>query len=293
MSGSSLPDRWLVASIPKPADPIEGELLVEALRDLAPRGVEELDDRFIVYLPEPEGGESALRVDIARRLAGVFGPEPPVLDLHWQAHEAWEETWRRGIEPRRVTPRILVTPSWADPPAEEGALLITIDPGMAFGTAEHPTTRGSLRLLDGALAPGERIADIGAGSGILSIAAARLGAASVLAVELDEWSCTTARENLALNGVEDRVEVRHIAVGPDFLPDEAPFDGILANIESGILESLLRGFASGLRSGGWLILSGILEDEVASIVAAAAEEGFELEREDREGGWWSGRFRGP
>src|SRR5690606_29236824 len=137
---------------------------------------------------------------------------------------------------------------------------------MAFGTAEHPTTRGSLRLLDPLVEKGIRVADIGAGSGILSIAAALLGAGRVIAVEMDPWSCRAARENTVLNGVDDRVEIREERVGPELLPGEGPFDGIVANIESGILRPLLPSFARDLRESGWLVLSGILQTEADTVL---------------------------
>lgn len=266
------------------------ELLIEELLSLPTRGVEDRGDDLVVYLPPPGEAVEQLLETIRERIARVTGSEVPGIRFRWQEHEEWDDVWRRAFRPRRVTDRLVVSPSWEEPPLEPGDLLITLDPGMAFGTAEHPTTRGCLRLLDGAVRPGDRVVDVGAGSGILSIAAALLGAGRVLALEMDEWACTAAEENARTNGVEGKVTVLTLAVGPEFLPDEAPADGIVANIEAGALTALLPGFRSGLAPGGWLILSGILSHEARGVIQAAGEAGFSLRRPDREDAWWSGLF---
>jgi ribosomal protein L11 methyltransferase len=288
----SPPDRWLVLRVPEPGDEDRRGLLVEVLRELTPHGVEERPDALVAYLPAPEESPESLAQEIGERLAQSVGETVPLrVETTWQAHEAWSDLWREGFRARRITSRIVVAPTWDPPDPEPGDVILTLDPGMAFGTAEHPTTRGCLRLLDPRVLPGSRLADIGAGSGVLSIAAALLGAAQVLAVELDPWAVSVARENVEINGVEDRVEVRAAAVGPSFLPGEAPFHGIVANIEAGILLPLLPGFQGGLEPGGWVILSGILGTEAAGVVEAAEALGLELEEEDREESWWSGAFR--
>lgn len=284
------PRGWRILRVPKPADPDLAALTVDALIQAPIRGVEERDDELVAYLPaDGDERDEALIEEVSLRLADVLG-EAPGLTSTWQAHEAWEERWRQGLGPRRITSRLVVSPSWVEPELKPGELLVVVDPGMAFGTAEHPTTRGSLRLLDRLVEPGQRVADVGAGSGILSVAAARLGADEVVAVEMDAWSCQVARENARANGVEDRVQVRQLTVTPGFLPDEPPFHGIVANIESGVLLPLLGGFAGGLEADGWLILSGIMADEAADVRRAAAAEGLELIAEDREEEWWTASF---
>jgi ribosomal protein L11 methyltransferase len=162
---------------------------------------------------------------------------------------------------------------------------------VAFGTAEHPTTRGCLRLLDTRVKAGDRIADVGAGSGILSIAAARLGAGSVLAFEMDPMACEAARENLSANGVEDRIQVAQETVLPDHPLEGGPYQGVVANLQSSLLLPLFSSFRQALREGGWLIASGILLEEREEVLAGAEEAGFCLEEEDREETWWSGAFR--
>jgi ribosomal protein L11 methyltransferase len=294
------PDRWMVLCIDPGPDPDLRELLVDQLLsgtlltsvgiDGVPRGVEERDAGLVVFLPPPEGVDTeALGARIQAEL-GAGGMESASVEVSWQPHEAWSELWRRGIHTRRVSPRVVVTPPWEPVEPAPGEAVVTIDPGMAFGTSEHPTTRGCIRLLDPRVEVGSRIVDVGAGSGILAIACAKLGAASVLALELDPWACTAARENAERNGVDERVRVRARAVNAEFLPGEEPFDGLVANIESGILLPLIPGFAHGVRAGGWMILSGILQSESHRILERANDVGFELTDEDREGEWWSAAF---
>lgn len=287
------PDRWLVLRVPLPDDEAVRDLWIEELLMLDARGVEEQANHLVVYLPPPREGAESLVRDLTARLAEAGGDRPPEvgpIEIRWQPHEAWEERWKQGFAPRRVTRRITVAPSWDQPEVNPGEILVTIDPGMAFGTSEHPTTRGCLRLLDGRVEPGQRIADIGAGSGILGISAALLGADRVLALELDPWACHAIRENAERSGVTDRVLVRAGAVTADGLPGEAPFDGILANIEAGILRPLLPSLRVALAPRGWLILSGVLRSEADGFVSAAREAGLELDTVDEEAEWWTGAF---
>ena len=286
------PNRWLVLRVPEPGDEDRRGLLVEVLRDLTPHGVEERSDALVAYLPAPEQSPELVASEIGGQLALAVGEVNPLpVETAWQAHEAWSDLWRHGFHARRITSRIVVVPTWDPYEPEPGDIILTLDPGMAFGTAEHPTTRGCLRLLDSRVVPGSRVGDMGAGSGILSIAAALLGATQVVAVELDPWAVFAARENVEANGVGGQVDVRVGAVGPTFLPGEAPFHGIVANIEAGILLPLLSGLKGGIEPGGWIILSGILEGEAAQVVEAMGSLGLELEEEDREEAWWSGAFR--
>ncbi len=296
MSDAS-PDRWLALSVDR-ISPITSELLVEALLGLGARGVQEVEGRLITYVPPPDDPEAFLKraQDVLRKATGL---DDVPLTWHWQEHRDWSVLWRRGLGPRTITPRLVVTPSWceAEAPVEApfeaptGAVVVTIDPGMAFGTAEHETTRGALRLMDRALSAGESLLDAGCGSGILAISAARLGAQDVLAVDMDPYACEAARENADLNGVSDSVRVEDASVTPDWLDGRGPFDGILANIEPGVLVPLLESFAGALRSGGWLILSGITEEEWSDVSRSAALLGFGLEDVDREGEWRTGWFR--
>jgi ribosomal protein L11 methyltransferase len=164
---------------------------------------------------------------------------------------------------------------------------IVIDPGMAFGTAEHATTRGCLRLLDRAVKEGDRVLDVGSGSGILAIAAARLGASEVVAIEADSLACEALRENIEHNGVAERVRCIEAMASADDLARMGPVSGVVANIESGPLAALMNGFAAAVEPGGWLVLSGLLDHEWPSILARAETAGFRLSELDAEAEWRS------
>ena len=281
------PDRWLELTV---RSPLEVEPVSHLLLELGGTAVEESEGILVTYVPPPPELEAFL--DGARhRLQEVSRSAHFDLSWRWKAHEDWESLWRRGLGPRRITPRLIVVPSWEQVEPEPGEIILTLDPGMAFGTAEHATTRGCLRLLDSRVTGGSRIADVGAGSGILSIAAARLGAGEVLALEMDGWACETAIENVSRNGVEDRVKVLEAQVAGGIPLSCAPFDGVVANLQSHLLFPLFSAFLMSLRPTGWLVVSGILVGERDEILSAASAEGFTFVEDDEEDGWWTGAFR--
>ncbi|HZD05729.1 MAG TPA: 50S ribosomal protein L11 methyltransferase, partial [Longimicrobiales bacterium] len=178
------PSRWLVVTV-RPARPEDAGSVAHVLMRLGGRAVaEEADGRLVTHLAEPVDPEEVVGA-VHRALAGLPGGGRAEVETRWQPHRNWAEVWKKGLRPRRVTRRLVVTPSWCEPELRLGDLVLVIDPGMAFGTAEHGTTRGCLRILARTVRPGERVLDVGAGSGILSIAAARLGAVEVLALESD------------------------------------------------------------------------------------------------------------
>lgn len=287
---SPTPERWLEVGARSQAAGDAESLLADGLVALGGRATEERDGWFLTHLPAPADVE-AFASEARSFLTSFTGLDDLEIRTRVQDHEDWAEAWKRGLAPRRVTSRIVVTPSWMDPHAQPGELVIVVDPGMAFGTAEHGTTRGCLRLLDPIVSPGQRILDVGAGSGILSIAAALLGAEHVRAVEGDDLAIETLQENVDANGVSDRVEVLTAWVDNDALLEMGPVDGIVANIEAGILTPLLPGLAGALEAGGWLIMSGILDSQWDALAAAASEQALSLVGMDADGEWRSGLFR--
>jgi ribosomal protein L11 methyltransferase len=281
--------RWLELGVRITASPDHAGLMAEALLELGGRAVEERSGWLYTHVEAPDDlGEFE---DRARKLLAAGTDDGHLqLSVGWRDHVDWSEAWKRGLQPRRITDRLVVTPSWHEVEPQPGVLVIVLDPGMAFGTAEHGTTRGCLRLLDRAVVPGARIADVGAGSGILSIAAAALGAARVVAVEGDPLAIEALEENVRRNGALDRVEWQEHWADESFLQTLAPLDGIVANIESGVLGPLLPGFAATLSDSGWLILSGILREEWGGMELLARTHGFETVDVDRDGMWRSGWF---
>lgn len=168
----------------------------------------------------------------------------------------------------------------------DGATTVVIDPAMAFGTGEHATTRGVIQLMQSVVTGDALVADLGAGSAILSIAAAKLGANRVVAIELDPDAESNALENIRRNGVEDRV---HFIGGDAFtlLALLAPVDLVLANILSSVIVELLPVIRDSLATEGRAILSGVLIEERQSMVGEIARGGWAVEAEQTEEGWWS------
>jgi ribosomal protein L11 methyltransferase len=278
----------------------QGEV-AEELIGLGGTAVAQEGDRLTTYLAAPADLDSFLR-GATERLGGIVAE--PELEWRWQEDEDWAQSWRWGLKPRRVGEHLIVTPSWVEPETVPGDTVIVIDPEMAFGTGEHATTRGALRAVESVMRPGARVLDVGTGSAILAIAAARLGAGEVLAVESDPDALENAQDNLRRNGVLDRVELLHGLVDDEFLAVLGPgrFDLIVANVLSGVLVPLLPAFRTSLApasagapgpNGGHLILGGILEDEAEAVIDAALEAGFDLVAEDFEEEWWGGLFRVP
>lgn len=282
------PKNWFVLTVPIPEAP-HAPLVAQGLIDLGGQSVEEAEGGYRSFFPPPEDPE-AFAAECLAALIDFVGLDTLEITWRWQPDEDWEVLWKRGLGPRRITDRLLVTPSWCLPQAESCDLTIVIDPGTGFGTAEHGTTRGCLRLLDGAVRRGSRVLDAGCGSGILSIAAAMLGAGEVLAIDDDPQACAPARDNVARNGVADTVEVRQDCVTGDLLGELGPFDGIVANIRSGVLLPLLEALGSSLTTEGWLISSGILEEEWPDFVDSAQRAGLECSSLDADGEWRSGLF---
>ena len=201
--------------------------------------------------------------------------------------EDWAEGWKAYYHPLRVGRRLVIKPSWQSwPPAEDpGAatpedLIIELDPQMAFGTGTHATTQLCLEALERYVTPGAIVADIGAGSGILSIAAALLGAGSVVAWELDPVGVQVARANCAHNGVAARCTVH---AGDALAALEGQFNLIVANVHTQFLLQLVPRLAEHLRPGGQAILSGTTETSLPGLTAALAQAGLALvEQHTRE-----------
>lgn len=278
--------RWLELSVRCPFVEESNSLLAEGLVAIGGRAAVEQNGWCVTRVSEPDDLD-AFVVGARDELVALTGLADLELRIRWQAHEDWTETWKRGLVPRRITDRLVVRPSWTDFSAGEQDLVIVLDPGMAFGTAEHGTTRGCLRLLDRAVSAGDRLVDVGAGSGILSVAAALLGAAHVTAVEADELSAEALHENVQNNGVTDHVTVLIEKADADKLAVWGLVDGLVANLETGLLKPLIVGFRAAVQPDGWLVLSGILDHECDEIRALTEQHGFTCRTTDADGEWRS------
>jgi ribosomal protein L11 methyltransferase len=195
----------------------------------------------------------------------VPGAAPPRIDVDTIADDGWAENWKAHFPPLAIGERVYVHPPWVNH-VPTGRVGIVLDPGMAFGTGHHASTRGCLVLLERALtaAPGARVLDVGTGSGILAIAAAKLGAAEVWAVDTDPDACAVARDNAVVNRVD---RVVHIATG-DLNAAPGTFAIVVANLLAGLLIEAAAALAARLRPGGIVIGAGILREEASAVLRA-------------------------
>lgn len=248
-----------------------------ALFEAGAQGVQELPDALITHVEGQDVADRLLCAAMAAAPTAVASTAPlPRVD--------WTEQWKTGIHAQELG-AIVIAPPWlaGDYAAER---LVVIEPGMAFGTGEHATTRGVVRLLQGVIRAGDRVADLGAGSAVLSIAAAKLGASHCAAIELDHDAIENAEQNAERNCVSERVVVIEGDAGV-LLPLVGPVALILANIISSVLEPLLPAMAAALEAGGHAILSGILVDEMPGMRTALERGGWRVVAEDQEDIWWS------
>lgn len=236
------------------------------------------------YLPATPHGHAAL----ARLREGLWHlsqlghvGEMQVRELEEQD---WAEAWKQHFPVTRIGRRLVIRPSWLEYQAGPDDLVIHLDPGMAFGTGLHPTTRHCLEWLEALPLAGARVLDAGAGSGILSIAAVRLGAASVDAVELDPVAVEVLRENLVRNQVADRVRVIPGDVQAA-IPPGAEYDLVLANIIARVLIEAGERLVEATRPGGLLVLSGIIEPHEQTVQARYEELGARLAGRRVDGDW--------
>jgi ribosomal protein L11 methyltransferase len=223
------------------------------------------------------------REGVRRALRARGLPRPTTGRLRWRevAEEDWAEGWKEHYQVERVG-RVIIRPAWRDHVPEPGEVVVSLEPGLAFGTGQHPTTRMCLALLQELLRTDDSVLDLGTGSGVLAIAAVALGAGRCLAVDLDEVAVRTATANAALNGVSDRMEVR---AGSMEAAAGERFDIVLANINAGAVLHLAPRIAAALRRRGALVAGGLIEEREAEAAAALVGAGLEVEDRRTEGEW--------
>jgi ribosomal protein L11 methyltransferase len=206
--------------------------------------------------------------------------------------EDWANAWKEHYRPVRAGRRVVIRPPWQDYDPAESDVVVVLDPGMAFGTGTHPTTRLCLVALEDELKPGDAVFDVGTGSGILAIAAALLGASRVDAVDIEPVSVRQARENVERNNVSSRVS----AAGGS--ADAAgslggTYDLVLANIIARILVDIAADLVAAVKPDGTLILSGIIEPKEQDVVTTFRELGLELQRREQVEDWVAHVWRWP
>lgn len=256
----------------------------------APREGEPAREMTVVaYFPATERLGPRLE-RLGRRLRGLraagLDPGPAEVSTTEVDDQDWADAWKAYFKPRRLGRRMVIRPAWEEYQSGPDDVTIVLDPGMAFGTGTHATTAGCLVFLEEVMAGGERVIDVGTGSGVLAVAAAKLGAASVAAVDHDEASVIAARANAEVNEVADRVTVTMGDAGA-FLDGLAAgaADLVAANLVAGLLVRFAGGIARALRPGGLVIGSGIVNTRLDEVVRAFAAVGLAMVGRRDEGDW--------
>jgi ribosomal protein L11 methyltransferase len=240
---------------------------------------ERTDGTLVSYALDRNAAEA-----LGRELRAAHGQ-----GLHPSHHEVavtdWSTAWRSGLGPRRVGP-ITIVPTWLEYAPRADELVIRIDPEMAFGSGEHGSTRAALALVVRHLRAGDRVLDFGSGSGILSIAAARLGASRAIGIEVDDDALPVSVANAERNDVSDRVTFFH-GDAADLAPLLGPANLVVSNILRLVNIALLPEIRNALEPGGVAIFSGMEEAEAEEFRAALEAEGFRVLSETTDSGWWA------
>jgi ribosomal protein L11 methyltransferase len=277
--------------------------LIDSLQDLAPGGLV-VEEPYVPLGPE-EGARlepwrpTVVKLYLAQdetlesRRQGIdaaVAALPFEVERHERRvqEEDWAESWKQFFQVERVGRRIVIRPTWRSYTPGPGEIVIDLDPGMAFGTGQHPTTRLCLAAIEELLQPGMDVLDLGCGSGILSLAAAKLGCRSVLALDTEAVAVDATRANALANGVAGLI---HSAQGS--LGDRWPLDGdqaaiadlVVANISAAALVDLAPAIAGALRPGGVFIGSGVVAERTDEVLLALAAAGLSTEQILSDGDW--------
>ena len=214
---------------------------------------------------------------------------PLLLTMADVADEDWENNWKQFYKPMEIGSRLLVVPEWEEA-ADPTRVKLVLNPGLTFGTGSHATTRLCLTALESRIHGGERVLDLGCGSGILSIAALRLGAKSAFACDIDEKCVDVAYENAALNGIgKDRLTVRQgdaTKEGPLRDAIGTGYDVVVANIVADVIISLAPQVRHFLKEDGWFLTSGIIDDRADEVAAALVAAGWSIVESCTSEGWY-------
>ena len=255
----------------------QGDILTAYLADFPFESFDYEDGVLNAYIPQSEA--EACRADIERMLEEEGYSDYRFEDIEQQN---WNAVWESDFEEVEVGGKVLIRAPFHAPRPEFGEFEVVIQPKMSFGTGHHATTQMMVEMMLETVLRGKRILDMGSGTGVLAIVAARLGADGILAVEIDDMAEESVRENIAMNGVEDRVV--SVCGNAGAIAGEE-FDVVLANINRNILLNDMAAYVATLRQGGQLIISGFLAEDVAPLVDYASTLRLEPIRQRSNGEW--------
>ena len=255
--------------------------------------------RITFYLPADEDGMArlgAVRIALQEFRQQNTGFGSLLMTLNNLEDADWENNWKQYYKPMEIGARLLVVPQWEQEGPQVRAACaqrvpLILEPGLTFGTGSHATTRLCLTALEKLAGPGQRVLDLGCGSGILSIAALKLGADSALAVDIDDKCLDVAYENAAMNGIG---RDRYTVLAGDILTDEAlqariggGYDIVLANIVSDVIIALAPAVRALLKEGGYFLCSGIIDDRAEEVAGKLRDAGLTIEETHSADGWFS------
>lgn len=273
-------ETYLDIHIAVPPDEYVREIVPAALSEYPFEGFLEDDRGIHCFIKKEEWSESMEMV--IKEIADQYHlPFLEYLSTTEIKHKNWNEEWEKSIQPIHVSDRFVITPSW-HAVEDRTKTVIIIDPKMTFGTGYHETTRLMIRLMEQFVQPGSFVLDVGTGTGILAIGAAKLGAHKIIGIDIDEWSLENGIENTQKNQVSDKIEIR---IGSMDMVTEVSFDLILANIIRNTILELLDAMLSKLSPHGTILFSGLLASDQKAIEDALNDRNYTLVSVIRENEW--------
>ncbi len=264
--------------------PFNADLVTGVLWTLEIEGIVENEDSISVYSGSNKKGIKPELENLLESLVKEGVIERYLISSSDVENRNWNEEWEKGLKVIEISDRITIKPTFREYENSDGKIVIEIDPKMSFGTGEHQTTRIMLGFLEKYIKGVEKVLDVGSGTAVLSIASIMLGAESAVAFDINEWAFENGIENVRLNGLDDKVDVRNAEITE--IP-ENNFDMVLANINTHIILSIKDSLAAKVKSGGYLFLSGLLNYDEEKLIKVFQNFSFEF-IEKKRGGDWSG-----
>lgn len=259
------------------------ELLIPTMVELGCHGFMETDSELLAYIDKGRIGSGSpdLFIEDLKKILQTISANLPI-SVREIKEENWNYLWEQSIKPIEIGKKIVVKPTWQNYDNPSGRIIIEIDPKMSFGTGYHETTRLTLRLAEKYVKPGDTVLDVGTGTGILAIAAVKLGASRAYGIDIDKWSINNATENVILNGLENKIKITGEDIEEIAISD---FDILMANLTFNTNVELLPHFYRHIKDSGYLFLSGLLEKDGEAMEYELSVKNFKVLETVNEKEW--------